>query len=83
VANRVRSKSGDFWVQETAAAYTSWLAKGKMPSNLKADMKQFYQNSLLVMKNSQNPTLGSYVASYHPDYGYKFVFPGSLWLEQC
>jgi hypothetical protein len=39
--------------------------KGKSP-RLTGDALQFYQNSVLLMKHSQNPTLGTFVASFHP-----------------
>ena len=44
---------------------------GKKPTTLSPDELNFYYNSLFLMKNSQNPQLGTFVASFHPAYGFK------------
>lgn len=59
------------WIKRTREAYEAWLAKGQQPSGLSKEALQLYRNSLVLMKNSQNPGLGTFVASFHPAYGYK------------
>jgi hypothetical protein len=59
------------WIKRTRDDYAAWLAKGQQPSGLTGDALRLYRNSLVVMKNSQNPGLGTFVSSFHADYGYK------------
>eukprot|EP01117_Protostelium_nocturnum_P003783 TRINITY_DN15046_c0_g1_i1.p1 TRINITY_DN15046_c0_g1~~TRINITY_DN15046_c0_g1_i1.p1 ORF type:complete len:693 (-),score=149.85 TRINITY_DN15046_c0_g1_i1:26-2104(-) len=71
VVKRIRSQSVDSWLKSTADSYTKFLARGKQPKNLSPEAKNFYENSIVFMKHSQNPTLGTFVASFHPVYGFK------------
>jgi hypothetical protein len=74
VANVARAQVPSYWLKKTAMSYQAWLAQGKSPKTLSSDLMALYQNSLLVMKNAQNPQLGTIVASFHPAYLYKFAF---------
>jgi len=71
VAKLVRTKTASQWIQESKQSWSDWFSQGKKPTTLTADQENFYYNSLFLMKNSQNPQLGTYVASFHPAYGFK------------
>ncbi|PRP80407.1 hypothetical protein PROFUN_11953 [Planoprotostelium fungivorum] len=71
VAKRIRGNGPKYWVQKTAERYVEFLQKGKQPKGLSPAAQNFYENSILFMKHSQNPVLGTFVASFHPVYGFK------------
>jgi hypothetical protein len=73
IADRARSQSPIYWLKQTATSYNAWLSMAKLPKTLNSDLMTLYQNSLLVMKNAQNPVLGTIVASFHPAYDYKYA----------
>lgn len=54
----------EYWIGQTAAAYNYFLAKGKQPKFTDPEHENLYKNSVLIMKNAQNPTVGCIVASY-------------------
>jgi GH15 family glucan-1,4-alpha-glucosidase len=56
--------------QQTNSSYYSWLNSSIKP-DLADDALDLYKKSLLVLKNSQNPRLGTIASSLHPLYGYK------------
>ncbi len=74
-ADLVRSKNADHWFAATADAYNKWLSndgKGKRLGFADQGMNDLYDRSLVFMKNTQNPALGTLVASTNPyRYGYK------------
>ncbi|KAK2957469.1 putative Carbohydrate-binding family 6 protein [Blattamonas nauphoetae] len=48
-----------------------WLAESKFPKTLTPDGMKLYRNSLLFLKNGQNPSLGPIMASMHPGYAFR------------
>ncbi|KAH0785523.1 Carbohydrate-binding family 6 protein [Histomonas meleagridis] len=64
------SKTSSQWEATTNTLYTNWINSGEVPS-LTGDALDMYKKSLLVLKNSQNPKLGTIASSLHPLYGYK------------
>eukprot|EP01029_Cantina_marsupialis_P009055 TRINITY_DN2120_c0_g3_i1.p1 TRINITY_DN2120_c0_g3~~TRINITY_DN2120_c0_g3_i1.p1 ORF type:complete len:675 (-),score=222.85 TRINITY_DN2120_c0_g3_i1:513-2537(-) len=67
---RVSSKTGKQWELQTANDTVAFLNKGKQPSlDEAADL--LYKNSILFLKHSQVPGLGTMVASFHPGYQFK------------
>uniref|UniRef100_A0A6B2KZQ9 GH15-like domain-containing protein n=1 Tax=Arcella intermedia TaxID=1963864 RepID=A0A6B2KZQ9_9EUKA len=70
VLQRANSQLPEYWISQTGASYQQWLKKGIQPQ-LDSKTAQFYQNSLILMKNSLNPVTGTFVASFHPAYDYK------------
>jgi GH15 family glucan-1,4-alpha-glucosidase len=70
-----RASSGDAWVATTAAAYTSWLSNGGRGRSVNfADnaLNQVFNCALILIKNVQNPVLGTFAATTNPlAYGYK------------
>eukprot|EP01100_Stratorugosa_tubuloviscum_P010910 TRINITY_DN475_c0_g3_i1.p1 TRINITY_DN475_c0_g3~~TRINITY_DN475_c0_g3_i1.p1 ORF type:complete len:696 (-),score=313.92 TRINITY_DN475_c0_g3_i1:94-2157(-) len=65
------AQSPSYWVQQTAQSTQNWLSLAKKPSFNDAETERFYWNSLLLMKHSQNPTIGTFIASFHPAYLFK------------
>jgi GH15 family glucan-1,4-alpha-glucosidase len=74
-ADVARSKSADAWFAATAHAYRAWLTnggKGKRLDFPDDGMNLLFERSLVVLKNTQHPVLGTIVASTNPyRYGYK------------
>ncbi|KAA6390143.1 MAG: putative Carbohydrate-binding family 6 protein [Streblomastix strix] len=66
-----KSPSVESFFQKGAQSYKDFLAKAKYPSKLNDDQMQLYKNSIIIMKNAQNPTVGTILASFHPSYQYK------------
>ena len=64
------SKGSNEVIKLTQNRYSEWLSKGVQPT-LTGDSLDFYLKSLLLLKNSQNPSLGTIASSLHPLYGYK------------
>lgn len=64
-------------IKLTNDRYASFLAKGVQPS-LTGDALDFYQKSILTLKASQNPYIGTVASSLHPKYGYKNWMRDSL-----
>ncbi|GIQ91034.1 glycoside hydrolase family 15/phosphorylase b kinase regulatory chain family, partial [Kipferlia bialata] len=60
-----------YWLDQCATQSKAWLDKATIPSSLAIQERNFFNISLLFMKHSQNPTVGTMVASFHPSYGYK------------
>lgn len=56
--------------QATAQGFSDWLNSGTIPK-LSEDALDLFYKSLLVLKNSQNPKLGTISSSLHNRYGYK------------
>jgi len=51
----------------------SWLRSSRFPSNLPKNLLQEYYISLLLLKDDQNPSLGTFAASPSPIYLYSWV----------
>ncbi|KAJ4458882.1 putative Carbohydrate-binding family 6 protein [Paratrimastix pyriformis] len=68
---RARGATAQSWISQTATSYAHFLAQGKRPKGLDADTQLMFDASVMLLKNSQNPTVGTIVASFHPSYGYK------------
>jgi len=73
-ADTARGSADTAWQQTTTGDYTDWLAAGKRVSSGIADtgLSTAYDRALVVMKQSQNPVLGTWPAATNPiAYGYK------------
>lgn len=71
-ANLATSQSGSYWFGAAANAAQNWLSKGSVVSTSDSGVNTEYERALLDIKNAQNPTLGTFVASTNPyGYGYK------------
>lgn len=73
-ADTARAQSGDYWLSNTTTAYTNWLNAGKRVTSNFTDtgLSAAYDRALVVMKQSQNPSLGTWPAATNPiAYGYK------------
>ena len=67
----------DAIISLTEKRFTEFLAKGTQTS-LTGTALEFYKKSVLMLKNSQNPKLGTIASSLHPLYGYKNWMRDSL-----
>lgn len=73
-ADTARAQSDTTWQQTTTTAYANWLAAGKQVGSSFTDtgLSTAYDRSLVVMKQTQNPVLGTWPAATNPiAYGYK------------
>lgn len=70
VASKIRRVAAKDWFDHTSKVYSQWFNSVNHPP-LTGNAKKLYVNSLILMKNSLNPAIGSYVASFHPEYGFK------------
>ncbi|MHB1681810.1 MAG: glycoside hydrolase family 15 protein [Bacilli bacterium] len=71
-ASTAASEPGSYWMQYTAQQATNWLNKGQLVNTSDAGINTEFARSLLVIKNAQNPTLGTFPAATNPvAYGYK------------
>lgn len=81
-ADTARSQPASYWIDETAASYRSWLSnggKGRRGALTDAGVNDLYDKSLLVIKNIQNPQLGTIPASTNPfAYRHNWVRDGAI-----
>ena len=73
-ADTARTQTGAYWLSSTTTAYTNWLNAGKRVTSNFSDtgLTTAYDRALVVMKQSQNPSLGTWPAATNPiAYGYK------------
>ncbi len=73
-ADTARASSDTSWQQTTTTDYANWLAAGKRVTSTFTDtgLSTAYDRSLVVMKQTQNPVLGTWPAATNPiAYGYK------------
>lgn len=73
-ADTARGASDSSWASTTTTDYSNWLAAGKRTTSTFTDtgLSTAYDRSLVVMKQSQNPVLGTWPAATNPiAYGYK------------
>ncbi|HEV2345991.1 MAG TPA: glycoside hydrolase family 15 protein [Actinocrinis sp.] len=73
-ADTARGSSDSSWASTTMTAYSNWLAAGKQTTSTFTDtgLSTAYDRSLVVMKQTQNPVLGTWPAATNPiAYGYK------------
>jgi GH15 family glucan-1,4-alpha-glucosidase len=78
-----RAQTADQWFAQTAAAYAAWLqngGKGQNPQLTDGGLNTLFTRELFVIKNAQNPVLGTFPATTSPfAYGYKnWVRDGSV-----
>jgi GH15 family glucan-1,4-alpha-glucosidase len=70
-----RSCGGKTWMQSTAAAYNEWLNNGNFGRRVHFEdgaLNLAFDRSLIVLKNVQNPAIGTFAATTNPiAYGYK------------
>ncbi len=70
-----RASSGDAWMATTAAAYNAWLTNGNQGRRVHFQdhaLNQMFDRALIVIKNLQNPVIGTFAATTNPRaYGYK------------
>lgn len=67
----LRAQSGSYWFNTTTTAWTNWLNAGKRVNTSDTGVNTAYDRNLIVIKDSQNPTAGSFPASTNPSgYGY-------------
>lgn len=59
-ADTARAQTGDYWLNQTSSAYTSWLNAGKRTTANFTDtgLSTAYDRALVAMKQSQSPVLG-------------------------
>lgn len=70
--NEARSYSVEYWLNYTLAKYLDWLNSGKLTDFTDEKLNIVYKRHLVVLKNVQNPTLGTIPASTNPSsYSYK------------
>ncbi len=82
-ADTARSQQGNSWFDQTAASYNAWLNNGGLGQRLHFDdagLNTLFDRALIVIKNIQNPVLGTFSAATNPlAYGYKnWVRDGSI-----
>jgi hypothetical protein len=74
-ADAARARTGSAWFDATAQAYGAWFANSGRGLRLDSDddaLNRTFDCSLIVIKNCQNPGLGTFPASTNPlAYGYK------------
>ena len=71
-ADTVRAQSGSYWLSQSATAWTSWLDAGKRVSTSDTGINTAFDRNLIMIKDSQNPTLGIFPATTNPaSYSYK------------
>jgi GH15 family glucan-1,4-alpha-glucosidase len=67
--------SGATWFATTAAAYNTWLTSGSQGRRVNFEdtaLNQMFDRALIVIKNLQNPVIGTFAATTNPlAYGYK------------
>lgn len=56
-------------IEETNKRFNDWLQSGIVPQLKNQDALDLYYKSLLVLKNSQNPAIGTICSSLHIHYG--------------
>jgi Glycosyl hydrolases family 15 len=70
-----RAQPASFWLASTARAHRAWLAndgRGATVHFSDGDINDAFERALIVIKNAQNPVLGTFVATTNPfAYGYK------------
>jgi hypothetical protein len=74
VRQRALSAPPAMWRQQTKRKVSEWLSQSVLQRTVsRADdpLLDFFEIGLLSMKLSQNPVLGTFVASFHPCYGFK------------
>jgi len=82
-ADLARSRTADEWFAETDAAWQAWLSNGghgRRPKLGDDGVDAAFERALIMLKSSQNPALGTFVAATNPfAYGYKnWVRDGSI-----
>jgi GH15 family glucan-1,4-alpha-glucosidase len=71
-ADTARAQTGSYWFTTTASSYSSWLSGGTTLSSSDTGVNTAFARNLVVIKNSQNPTIGGFPAATNPgSYGYK------------
>ncbi len=66
------SEPGSYWFQLAGTNASTWLNQGSLVNTSDIGVNTEFLRSLLVMKNAQNPTLGTFPAATNPwAYGYK------------
>ncbi len=69
------SSTGAAWFTATAAAYNAWLTNGSQGRRVNFDdaaLNAMFDRSLIVIKNLQNPVVGTFAATTNSlAYGYK------------
>jgi GH15 family glucan-1,4-alpha-glucosidase len=74
-SDTARSKPASAWFDATAASYTAWLHNAGRGRDVAFDddgINQAFRRSLIVIKNAQNPSLGTVPAATNPyAYGHK------------
>lgn len=76
--DHVIKAGASYWITETKRLYSVWLSSGTQPNLTNGDFLDTYQKGLLVLKNSQNPQLGTISSSLHPLYDFKNWMRDSL-----
>eukprot|EP00871_Galdieria_phlegrea_P005824 jgi/Galph1/729/GphlegSOOS_G5574.1 len=91
VMKRASERRAEQWIASTAVSYEEWLNSGVQPeicledknkffsgrSCLNSNASELFKKSLILSKNSQNPTLGIFASSFHTLYGWK------AWMRDC
>jgi len=82
-ADTARGQTADQWFAHTAAQCAAWLdngGKGQRTHVSDAGLNTLFDRELIVIKNAQNPVLGTFPATTSPfAYGYKnWVRDGSV-----
>src|SRR5260370_42386375 len=70
-ADTARGPTDSYWSSATTTAYTNWLNAGKRASFTDAGRSTAYDRALIAIKQTQNPTLRTFVAATNP-IGYRY-----------
>lgn len=70
-ADTARAQTGSYWFSSVASSYSSWLSSGHTINTSDSGVNTAFERNLVVIKNSQNPTIGGFPAATNPgSYGY-------------
>lgn len=69
--DRARGKTPEQWLSIVAGNYTTWLNSGNVTDFADDELNVAYNRTLVVLKNVQQPQLGTFPASTKPSYTYK------------
>ncbi len=69
--DRARSKTPEQWLSIVASNYTDWLNSGNVTNFDDDELNLAFNRTLVVMKNVQQPQLGTFPAATNPSYNYK------------
>lgn len=69
--DRAQSKTPEAWLSYVASNYTTWLNSGNVTNFADDELDKAFNRTLVVLKNVQQPQLGTFPAATNPSYSYK------------